>query len=156
MLKQLELISPFVASLVLIYGLFILLGISPGSASPMAYWLGYGIPRTVLLVGSILAFRLCFSFISIDRLLNTKLDIRFAKYLILGKILYAAAFNSYSGIRFWQELVPSQSIPASSTKIRFRRSLAAALALVLFTLSEATQKGEMIDNRIETCFKEIS
>jgi hypothetical protein len=85
-----------------------------------------------------------------------KLSIRYLKYLILGKILYAAMFNSYANIRFWQDMVPTQSIPAHGTKTRFRRSLAAALALVLFTLSEATHKGEMIDNRITTCFKEKS
>lgn len=154
LMLQLKLIAPFVLMISLIYGIFILLRISPQGTESTEYWIAYGLPRTALLISSILAFRLSFGIVSVDGLLKMQISIHYLKYLILGRILYTAATNTYPQIREWQELIPSQALPQKGFIHRYRKTLAATLALVLYTMAEATQKGEMIDNRIETCHKE--
>lgn len=153
--QQLLILLPFVLMLFLVYAVFILLGISPEGTAPLAYWVHYGLPRVLLLLSSILAFRLCFAYVSVDDLIRSDLGIHKKKYLILGKILYSAAFHSYAEIKIWQELSPGMRQPPKGFRQRFKRALAATLGLVLFTLAEAETKGERIDNLIETCHKEL-
>lgn len=153
--QQLLILLPFVLMLSLIYAIFILLGISPEASVPLAYWVHYGLPRVLLLLSSLLAFRLCFAYVSVDDLIRSDLGIHKIKYLILGKILYHAAFHSYGQIKMWQELSPGMRQPPKGFKMRFKRALAATLGLVLFTLAEAETKGERIDNLIATCHKEL-
>ncbi|MDD4034753.1 MAG: hypothetical protein PHO16_05035, partial [Candidatus Cloacimonetes bacterium] len=47
-LKQFRLLLPFVGTLVLIYGIFIIFDISPGEDTALSYWLAYGLPRILL------------------------------------------------------------------------------------------------------------
>jgi len=155
-LKNLKILSPFIAMLIAVYGLFILFGISPQGTISHEYWLTYGLPRILLLVSSVLFFRICFSFVSIDDLIRSDISIRYLKYLILGKILYDAAFHSFPKIRFWQDLTPTMKNSPKGFRERFKRSLAATLALVLYTLNEAEQKGQKIDDLIRHCHKERS
>lgn len=154
--QQLRILLPFVLMLTVVYAIFILLGISPQGSAPLAYWVHYGLPRVLLLLSSILAFRLCFAYVSVDDLIRSGLGIHRTKYLILGKILYSVAFHSYAQIKMWQELSPSMRQKPKGFKLRFKRALAATLGLVLFTLAEAESKGESIDNLIENCHKEQS
>jgi hypothetical protein len=155
-LQNLKMLSPFVAMLIVVYALFILMGISPQGTMAYDYWLSYGVPRILLLVSSVLFFRICFSIVSLDDLIRSHISIRYLKYLILGKILYDAAFHSFDKIRFWQNISPSMKKAPKGFKERFKRSLAATLALVLYTLSEAEQKGQKIDDLILHCHKERS
>ena len=152
--QQLLILLPFVLMLSLVYAIFILFGISPKGTVPLAYWVHYGLPRVLLLLSSFLAFRLCYAYVSVDDLISSNLGIHRIKYLILGKILYDAAFHSYAQIKMWQELSPGMRQKPKGFKMRFKRALAATLALVLFTLAEAESKGERIDNLIENCHKE--
>lgn len=152
--QQLRILLPFVLMLFVVYAIFILFGISPEGTAPLAYWLHYGLPRVLLLLSSILTFRLCFAYVSVDDLIRSGMSIHRTKYLILGKILYNAAFHSYAQIKIWQELSPGMRQKPKGFKMRFQRALAATLGLVLFTLAEAENKGERIDNLIEHCHKE--
>ncbi|MCB5253156.1 MAG: hypothetical protein RBR69_04315 [Candidatus Cloacimonadaceae bacterium] len=153
--QQLLILLPFVLMLTLVYAVFILLGISPKDTVPLGYWVHYGLPRVLLLLSSILAFRLCYAYVSVDDLIRSDLSIHRIKYLILGKILYSAAFHSHAQIKLWQELSPSMRQPPKGFQQRFKRALAATLGLVLFTLAEAETKGEKIDNLIQNCHKEL-
>lgn len=154
LLSQIRILLPFVGSLVLIYALFIIIGISPAGDSALNYWLAYGLPRVLLLISSILLLRIFVSWMRIEDFYNSGLSIHHLKYLILGRILYRAAFQSYPLIKDWQNLIPTQQIAERSFKQKFRSALTASLALALYVLGEATLKGEMIDNRIANCYKE--
>lgn len=154
--QQLRILLPFVTMLFVVYALFVILGISGDQTPALQYWLSYGLPRILLLLSTILVFRICFSFVSVDDLIFSGLSIHKTKYLILGKILYSAAFHSYSEIRMWQQLCPAMKAKPKNLKERFKRTLAATLGLILYTLAEAKSKGERIDNLIETCYEEKS
>jgi len=153
-LQNLKILSPFVGMLAVIYALFILLGISPQGTNALDYWVSYGMPRLLLLISSFMVFRICFSFVSVNDLISSRLDIRYLKYLILGKILYDAAFHSFDKIRYWQNMSPSMKKAPKGFTERFKRSLATTLALVLYTLAEAENKGRQIDDIIRHCHKE--
>ena len=154
--KQLKVIAPFAISLLLIYTLLVLLGIAPGEEKALDYWLRYGLPRLLLLVSTLLVFRLCVSLLSYEGLLKILPGIHWQKYLILGRILYQAAFRSYPTLKAWQELIPSAQLADKGFKPRFNRALADNLALALYVMEEARLKGEQIDNRIDCCHKEPS
>jgi hypothetical protein len=154
LLYQIKMLLPFVGSLLLIYALFIIIGLSPAGGSALNYWLAYGLPRVLLLISSILLLRIFISWMRIEDFYNSGLSIQHLKYLILGRILYRAAFHSYPLIKDWQSLIPTQQIAERSFKQKFRSALTASLALALYVLGEATLKGEMIDNRIANCYKE--
>ncbi|HRX76251.1 MAG: hypothetical protein LHW46_01875 [Candidatus Cloacimonetes bacterium] len=153
-LKQFRLLLPFVGTLVLIYGIFIIFDISPGEDTALSYWLAYGLPRILLLISSIYLLRFFISFMRIEDFYDSGISIHLLKYLILGRILYQAAFESYPLIKAWQSLIPSEQLLAKGFRQRFRSALTASLALALYVLEEAVMKGEMIDNRIANCYKE--
>ncbi|MCB5229879.1 MAG: hypothetical protein LHW44_07450 [Candidatus Cloacimonetes bacterium] len=153
-LKQFKLIAPFAISLFVVYTILILVGFAPAGQPALSYWLAYGLPRLLLLISSLLAFRWFVSFVDYEGLLKSTSNIHLQKYLILGKILYQAAFQSLPQIRYWQEMIPSAQIPSRGLKHRFNRALASSLALVLIVMEQAESKGELIDNRIQTCHKE--
>ena len=93
---------PFLISLSLVYLLFGLLKVRTQEAGvgSVLYWLEFGLKRILLFANSVLAFQLFFSWFGFDDLLHLPLKISTMKYVILGKILFANAFNSYSDIRF--------------------------------------------------------
>ncbi len=151
--NQLKVIAPFALSMFIIYGVLIVLNIAPAGQSACRYWLDYGSPRFLLLISSLLVFRLCVAQLSYTGLLLSLGEIRYQKYLILGKILYQAAFKSLRQIRYWQNMVPSAQVGKSNFRVLYKKNLALSLALALYILKEAKDKGEMIDNRIKTCHK---
>ncbi len=152
LLGQIRLLLPFLITLTAIYSLFIILGISPEGSPALAYWLSYGLPRILLLLNSILLFRYLLSYIRFEDFRH--LSIHRLKYVILGRILYHAAFHSYPMLNEWQRLIPSEQIPQKGLKYNFNRALCSSLALALYVLGEANSKGEMIDNRILHCYRE--
>lgn len=152
--RQLLILLPFVLSLLLAYAVLILLRISPGAEPAFDYWLAYGLPRLLLLISSLLAFRFCASLLSYRSLLHAIPGIRWQKYLILGRLLGKAAFQSYPTLRYWQSMIPSRQISPKGMRQRWRNSLAGALALALYVMEEARHQGEAIDNRIQCCHKE--
>ncbi|MCK9557119.1 MAG: hypothetical protein PHO85_06625 [Candidatus Cloacimonetes bacterium] len=153
--KELRILAPFVSMLIVVYAIFILLGIDPEGKGAFQYWMNYGLPRALLLVNAVLAFRLCFALVSVDSILDSDASIHRLKYIILGKILYEAATNSYHQLKQWQEMTPGMHArKATGIKERFQRGLSATLALVLYILAEAKYKGERIDNLIATCHEE--
>lgn len=151
--NQLKVILPFALSLIFIYMLLILFGIAPQGHSALRYWLSYGSPRLLLLISSLLVFRLCVAQNHYEGVLLSLGHIRYQKYLILGKILYQAAFQSISQIRYWQKMIPSNQHRKSTFGSAYKQALALSLALALHIMEEAKTKGEMIDNRIESCHK---
>ncbi len=154
LLKQIKILLPFVGTLILIYAIFIVLGISPKGENALAYWLAYGLPRILLLLSSILLIRVFISWMRIEDFYHSGLSIHRLKYLILGRILYQAAFHSYPLIKDWLGLIPSEQGARRSFKGRYNFALTASLALALYVLGEAGMKGEMMDNRIANCYKE--
>ena len=154
LLKQLKILLPFVGTLIFIYAIFIILGISPDNENALAYWLAYGLPRILLLLSSILLLRIFVSWMRIEDFYNSGLSIHRLKYIILGRILYQAAFHSYPLIKDWLALIPSEQGGKRSFKQRYNFALTASLALALYVLGEADMKGEMMDNRIANCYKE--
>ncbi|MCB5248243.1 MAG: hypothetical protein WCY87_05690 [Candidatus Cloacimonadales bacterium] len=155
LIQELRLLLPFIAMLIVVYAIFILLGIDPEGKGALQYWINYGLPRALLLVNAVLAFRLCFAFVSVDKLLSSGAGIHRLKYLILGKILYEAAANSYHQLKYWQELIPTvRTQDNKGLKDRFKTGLSSTLALILYIMAEAKYKGERIDNLIATCHKE--
>jgi hypothetical protein len=154
LLSQIKLLLPFVGMLILVYGIFIILGISPQGTTALSYWLAYGLPRILLLISSILLLRIFISFMRMQDFFDSGLSIHYLKYLILGRILYRAAFHSYPLLREWQSLIPSEQNEEATLKQRYRKALTTTLALALYVLGEATLKGEMMDNRIANCYEE--
>jgi len=152
-LKELYLLLPFVSLLMAVYLLFGLAGMGGEAAgnAKVAYWLGFGSIRMLLLVNTLLCIRVAFGMVSWDNVLRLPLGIRWMKYLILGRVLYRAAFDQYRELEMHQRLVPSVQREQASPRRRIRRKLESVLALTLFTLAEARHKGEMIDNRILQC-----
>lgn len=148
---QMKLLLPFVGMLAIIYLGFILIGIDPSGQGSTEYWLAYGLPRMLLLINAILAFRLCFAMISFEEILRSGISIHRLKYVILGKILFDAATHSYAEIRMWQGMMPSMQRGSSGVKDRFFRALSVTLALILYIMAEAEMKGERIDNLIMQC-----
>lgn len=150
---QMKLLLPFVGMLAIIYLGFILIGIDPSGQGSTEYWLAYGLPRMLLLINAILAFRLCFAMISFEEVLRSGISIHRLKYVILGKILFDAATHSYAEIRMWQGMMPSMQRGSSGVKDRFFRALCVTLALILYIMAEAEMKGERIDNLIKQCHR---
>ena len=154
LLAQFRILFPFLGMLIAVYALFILLGIDPSQKGAFRYWLAYGLPRALLLVNAFLAFRLCFSIVSVDGMLQSKMSIHRLKYIVLGKILYEAAVHSYKELKNWQDMIPSMRGKKPNLREMFKRNLCATLALVLYVLAEAELKGERIDNLIQNCHEE--
>lgn len=150
---QMKLLLPFVGMLAIIYLGFILIGIDPSGQGSTEYWLAYGLPRMLLLINAILAFRLCFAMISFEEVLRSGISIHRLKYVILGKILFDATTHSYAEIRMWQGMMPSMQRGSSGVKDRFFRALSVTLALILYIMAEAEMKGERIDNLIKQCHR---
>lgn len=73
------------------------------------------------------------------------------KYVILGKILFANALNSYESIAFHQSLIPTQQETKPALAHRLKVRLSAVLALLLTLSRESRLRGEQIDNRIALC-----
>jgi membrane-bound metal-dependent hydrolase YbcI (DUF457 family) len=154
LIAQVKLLWPFIAMLILIYALFILLGIDPAGDGALSYWLAYGLPRVLLLMNALLAFRLCFALVSVDSLLHSRISIHKLKYIILAKILYDAAVHSHQQLKQWQNYVPSMRLQQRGMRARFKAGLSTVLALVLYILAEAEIKGERIDNLLANCHTE--
>lgn len=148
-----RLMIPFLISLSLVYLLFGVLKINTQEGEPgsISHWLQFGLGRILLFANSVLAFQLFFSLISFDELFNLPLKIGYMKYVILGKILFSNAFNSYQDINFHQSLIPSQQQSKKPFSQRFKNRLAAVLALLLTLSRESRVKGAQIDNRIAAC-----
>ncbi|HOH96740.1 MAG TPA: hypothetical protein PL188_00355 [Candidatus Cloacimonadota bacterium] len=152
---QLKLLLPFVSLLIVIYAVFILIGVRPEGESAFEYWVGYGSTRTLLLVSTILIFRVFLSLINFNDLLRLNLSIHLLKYVLLGRILFRSSFQTHASICFWLSMIPTEQSSGRSFKHRFKVKLSTALAMTMFILAEAEQKGLMIDNRIQCCHKEI-
>lgn len=151
LIAQFKLLMPFIGMLIVVYAAFILLGIDPSGEGALSYWVSYGLPRALVLINALLAFRLCFALISVDDLLHSDINIHKLKYLILGKILYNAALNSYPQMKQWQEYIPSMRGKVPNLHERFKRALSITLGVVLFILAEAEINGERIDNLLQNC-----
>jgi len=149
LLHELRNLSLFILFLVVIYGLFALLQIGEGTA----YWLHYGITRSSLLINTLLFMQIVVTRIKIDDILDFPLDIHKLKYIILGKLLFIEASGSYAQLCVFMKLIPTQQQRNRNVLWRLRSSLAVLLALLSFTIHEATLKGEMIDERIRCCHK---
>ncbi|GAB1365530.1 hypothetical protein MASR1M36_04010 [Candidatus Cloacimonadaceae bacterium] len=76
------------------------------------------------------------------------------KYIILGKHLYEVASTAYSELCVFSDFMPMNQAVKQSFMGRIRIKLVVILALVSFVISEATIKGEMIDERIRHCWPE--
>ncbi|MDZ4182588.1 MAG: hypothetical protein U1B83_06910 [Candidatus Cloacimonadaceae bacterium] len=154
-LIEMKLLMSFTISMLVIYLVFGLFGLRTSSGVPgsVAYWLSFGSTRILLLFNTILFIQTVFSMISYDDLLSLKLGIERSKYLILGKILYDAAFSSHPDIALHHSMIPTEQGGKRSFSRRFASTLTRVLALLYFIISEARLKGEMIDNRILHCHK---
>lgn len=152
-LSSYRVMLPFLISLTLVYLIFGILKIRTldGEAGSVLHWLDFGLKRILLFVNSVLAFQLFFQLISFADLLRLPLRIGTLKYVVLGKILFANAFNSYEDIAFHQSLIPSEQVGKPSLGHRFRVRLSAVLALLLTLSRESRVRGEQIDNRIILC-----
>jgi len=142
--------SPFFLMLALIY---FLLGLF-GFGMSMEYWLHYGSTRTMLLASSLLYMQIAFRFLNLEALLELPLPIHSLKYIILGKHLYEVASTAYSELCVFSDFMPMNQAVKQSFMGRIRIKLVVILALVSFVISEATIKGEMIDERIRHCWPE--
>ncbi len=148
LLRELRILAPFMLFLVAIYGMFALLNIGEGTA----YWLHYGITRSALLVSTLLFMQIIIAQIDIDDILNFPLHISKLKYLILGKLLFMEISGSYSQLCVFMQFIPTQQCEKRNLLGRVRKSITVLLALLIFTIREATEKGEMIDARISHCY----
>lgn len=144
---------PFLISLSLVYLLFGLLKVRTQEGAPgsVPYWLEFGLKRILLFANSVLAFQFFFALVNFDDLLRLPLKIGSLKYMILGKILFANALNSYADIRFHHSLIPTEQTAKPTLARRFRTRLAVVLALLLTLSRESRLRGEQIDNRIACC-----
>ncbi len=145
--------APFLISLIIIYFIFGFLKVSTQDKEPgtLIYWLVYGARRILLFVNSFLAVKLFFALVSFDELLLLPLKIGVQKYIILGKILYGTSFSAYSRLTFYQRLIPTEQVDRQSFSHRFKVRLSTLLALMLTLMSDAKEKGQLIDNRLLMC-----
>ena len=152
-LSEIKVIAPFFFMLLIVYLLFGLTGLpgASGKRGDLAYWLGFGLPRVLMLVNSILGIQYILSLLSFQDVLRLPLPISISKYLLLGRVLYQAAFRSHAQIETHLNLIPSLQESKLGFKARFNRMLASTLALLYHIISEARLKGELIDNRIAHC-----
>ncbi|MDP2173666.1 MAG: hypothetical protein Q8J62_07800 [Candidatus Cloacimonadaceae bacterium] len=153
LLKELKLLVSFSISMLAVYLIFGFVGLktTTGSAGSIPYWLNFSSARILLLLNTVLFIHAVFSLLSYADLLKLNLGIGRTKYLILGKILYDAAFLSHAEILFHQSMIPLEQSAKPGFTHRFTSTLARVLALMYFIISEARLKGEMIDNRILHC-----
>ncbi len=152
-LAGLRLMLPFLVSLIIVYSLFGLFRLHTPEGEPgsFQFWLEFGSIRILLFVNSVLAFQLFFSIVGFNDLLHLPLKIGTMKYVILGKMLSNTAINSYQEITFHQSLIPSEQYEKLPFSHRFKARLSSVLALMLSLITEASHKGQYIDNRIIHC-----
>jgi len=148
MLKRLLFLAPFFLFLAFTY----LVLAWAGFGKTPAYWLHYGITRTLLLLSSLLLMQLLVVWIKLDDFLDLPLDISKTKYIILGKILYRDATVSYQELCVFGSFIPSNQALKLSMKRKFQLRIATVLALISYIIHEANLKGEMIDARIRLCY----
>jgi hypothetical protein len=151
--RQLKGMLPFTITLALVYLAFAVLQVRTpgGEQGTFGFWAGYGGVRIILLISSLLAVRVLYSFVSFDDILGLPVSISLLKYVILGKLLYEASFSSYRDIVYFQGFIPSLLLEGRSFRGRFRARLSSLLALLYYIIGEAKFKGELIDNRIRHC-----
>lgn len=152
-LGEIKVIAPFFFMLLIVYLLFGLTGLprASGKRGDLSYWLCFGLPRVLMLVNSILGIQYILSLLSFQDVLRLPLPISISKYLLLGRVLYQAAFHSHIQIETHLSLIPSLQKSRLGLKARFNRMLASTLALLYHIIGEARLKGELIDNRIAHC-----
>lgn len=148
-----KLFLSFFPFFIMLTAIYLLLGVW-GLGQSKEYWFHYGLTRTILLANSLLIMQIALRFVNVDALLDLPLNIHTMKYFILGKHLFEAASKTYSELCVYSEFMPLNQIQTPSFQKRLKIKLVQILALVSFVISEATLKGEMIDERIRHCWPE--
>lgn len=157
--KDLKVFLPFISSMLLIYLLFGLFGFKGfGDYNPQSstiiYWTLFGVRRIFLFLSTALTFGTAFSFISIDDITSLPIDIKYLKFIILGKSLFENANNSFERFDFFIQMFPEfQKEEKQGLKKKFKKNLLIILGLIFFIIRESNIQGELIDNRIKHCFK---
>ncbi len=148
-ISEILLLLPFLFSLALIYG--VLAGFQIGYSSQ--YWLQFGITRSALLISSMFFMQFMLSWISIGEIQELPLKIGTLKYIILGNLLYKEAVSSFAQIELFMQMIPTEQRNKRGYISSLRFKLGCLLALLAYIISLASQKGEMIDNRISNCYQ---
>ncbi len=145
--KKIITISPVVLLLAFVYLLF---GVW-GWGQTTEYWVHYGITRTLVLANSLFFMQIVISWLKPEDFLDSSLSIHKLKYLILGQHLYSVSLSAYRELCLFSVFMPTNQLRKRKWKSLFQTRLAVILALIAYVISEATLKGEMIDERIRLC-----
>lgn len=156
--RELRMLMPFVVTLMLIYGIFGFIGVKAQKeihSSILHYWIIFGTNRALLLFSSILYIQILFSFVSIGDIINLPVGINKMKYLILGKSLFDYATKASVDIELHVSLIVVRKIKHSRLRQLINKKLAQILAMIFLVIEESKLGGEIIDNRIRHCHKEV-
>ncbi len=147
---------PLVLTLMFVYMLFSWLDFKPSGyrGSSADYWLGYGSVRALILISTILFFRLCGSFLTGRDILSLSVSMHVKKHYILGVTLYRTAFSHQGRLREQIGLIPSSRFTRKGISGLFRTNMNYLLAMLYLIINESTAVGELIDNRIACCHEE--
>lgn len=109
------------------------------------------------LIHTIFFIRMIFSFIRVEDFLKIQMGIKYLKWLLLGKLLFAKGNCAIQNIEFYVSQFPNLKTKKEDNIVKrwrtwFRKNLIVLLALIFYIMQEATVRGELIDNRIEHCF----
>jgi len=150
--RELRILIPLLVSLFIVYCIFAIFQIGNSSA----YWIRFGITRSSLLISSMLFMRIFFHWLTMDDILNLPFSISVIKYLILGQLLYEVAVDSYNEIMQLMDLFPGDQFKKKNFKATVNKRITSLLALMAYTMSLASEKGERIDEVISHCYREVN
>jgi uncharacterized membrane protein len=152
-LNGVKVLFPFILTLFLIYLIFGLLRIESQDSNQgtILYWLAFGAKRILLIINTVIAFRILFALIDYDSVMSLPLGVRFTKYLILGRYLYITTRESYEKLSKDISYIPTEQFGRLPFSHKFRARLSVVLAMLLNVINESRVKGRLIDNRIVAC-----
>ncbi len=109
-------------------------------------------------INTMFFIKFAFSFISIEDFLKLPWDIKYMKVLLLGKMLFVKGIHAIKNIEFHVNQFPNLKKSSKDSFVKknqkkFKRNLIILLTLIFYILQEAEIRGELIDNRINHCFK---
>jgi hypothetical protein len=157
---ELKLMLPFVSILFIVYMVFGLVGFRATSIHSkvftiMDYWFLFALSRIFLLLSTVLLIQLLISFFTLQDVMKLPIGIQRQKVIILARTLYIHALGVLDDFEFHIDGIPTNQVTGRSLKQYVHKKLALILALLFMVIKESQIGGELIDNRIRHCFKEV-
>ncbi len=159
--SEFKLLIPFVSILFVVYLVFGLVGfrassIHTGVFTILDYWIFFALSRIFLLLSTVFLIQILFSYFTVQDILKLPIGIHHLKVVILGRTLYLLALDSLQNLELHIASVPTNQSQTSKLKLFLHKKLALILALLFMVVKESQIGGELIDNRIRHCYREVN